>query len=140
MTLDPEQPLLRVVSQSNLKGTTEGVYYQAPDVLLDAVTVRQYVHAEPFYWRLPEQFQGDQVRPTPGLEPVRISQRRQVSFEITTGCVSLPLREAVTPSSVGIGKFNTSKNSSGYIWLSNNFHLKVFSGHLAGLAGRACDS
>ncbi|XP_077756139.1 laminin subunit alpha-1 [Canis aureus] len=61
VTLDPEQPLLRVVSQSNLKGTTEGVYYQAPDVLLDAVTVRQYVHAEPFYWRLPEQFQGDQL-------------------------------------------------------------------------------
>ncbi|XP_039701762.1 laminin subunit alpha-1 isoform X1 [Pteropus medius] len=59
--LDSDQPLLRVVSQSNLRGTTEGVYYQAPDVLLDAVTVRQHVHAEPFYWRLPGQFQGDQL-------------------------------------------------------------------------------
>nr|XP_020733720.1 laminin subunit alpha-1 [Odocoileus virginianus texanus] len=59
--LGSDQPLLRVVSQSNLKGTTEGVYYQAPDVLLDAVTVRQQVHAEPFYWRLPGQFQGDQL-------------------------------------------------------------------------------
>lgn len=57
-----------MVSQSNLRGTTEGVYYQAPDVLLDAVTVRQHVRAEPFYWRLPGQFQGDQVRPTPSLE------------------------------------------------------------------------
>ncbi|CAK6447793.1 unnamed protein product [Pipistrellus nathusii] len=61
ITLGPDQPLLRVVSQSNLQGTTQGVYYQAPDVLLDAVTVRRHVHAEPFYWRLPEQFQGDQL-------------------------------------------------------------------------------
>ncbi|KAB0405420.1 hypothetical protein E2I00_018925, partial [Balaenoptera physalus] len=61
VTLSSDQPLLRVVSQSNLKGTTEGVYYQAPDVLLDAVTVRQHVHTEPFYWRLPGQFQGDQL-------------------------------------------------------------------------------
>uniref|UniRef100_A0A671ETU2 Basement membrane-specific heparan sulfate proteoglycan core protein n=1 Tax=Rhinolophus ferrumequinum TaxID=59479 RepID=A0A671ETU2_RHIFE len=61
VTLGSDQPLLRVVSQSNLRGTTEGVYYQAPDVLLDAVTVRQHVHGEPFYWRLPGQFQGDQL-------------------------------------------------------------------------------
>nr|XP_051707390.1 laminin subunit alpha-1 isoform X1 [Oryctolagus cuniculus] len=61
VTLDPTQPLLRVVSQSNLRGTTEGVHYQAPDILLDAVTVRRHVQAEPFYWRLSEQFQGDQL-------------------------------------------------------------------------------
>ncbi|ELV12742.1 Laminin subunit alpha-1 [Tupaia chinensis] len=61
VTLDSDQPLLRVVSQSNLRGTAEGVYYQAPDVLLDAVTVRQHVKAEPFYWRLPKIFQGDQL-------------------------------------------------------------------------------
>ncbi|XP_006868776.1 PREDICTED: laminin subunit alpha-1 [Chrysochloris asiatica] len=59
--LASDQPLLRVVSQSNLEGTTKGVYYQAPDILLDALTVRQYVQSEPFYWRLPEQFQGDQL-------------------------------------------------------------------------------
>lgn len=62
VTLSAHQPLLRVVSQSNVTGTTEGVYHQVPDVLLDAATVRQHVHTEPFYWRLPEQFQGDQVR------------------------------------------------------------------------------
>ncbi|XP_006761995.1 PREDICTED: laminin subunit alpha-1 [Myotis davidii] len=61
ITLGSDPPLLRVVSQSNLRGTTQGVYYQAPDVLLDAVTIRRHVHAEPFYWRLPEQFQGDQL-------------------------------------------------------------------------------
>lgn len=71
--LGSDQPLLRVVSQSNLKGTTEGVYYQAPDVLLDAVTIRRHVHTEPFYWRLPGQFQGDQVRRAPSLQPSTFS-------------------------------------------------------------------
>uniref|UniRef100_A0A8C4MR81 Laminin subunit alpha-1 n=1 Tax=Equus asinus asinus TaxID=83772 RepID=A0A8C4MR81_EQUAS len=61
VTLRPHQPLLRVVSQSDLRGTTQGVYYQAPDILLDAATVRQHVPAEPLYWRLPGQFQGDQL-------------------------------------------------------------------------------
>ncbi|PNJ81312.1 LAMA1 isoform 6 [Pongo abelii] len=61
VTLGSDQPLLRVVSQSNLRGTTEGVYYQAPDFLLDAATIRQHIRAEPFYWRLPQQFQGDQL-------------------------------------------------------------------------------
>ena len=50
-----------MVSQSNLKGTIEGVHFQPPDTLLDAEAVRQHIYAEPFYWRLPKQFQGDQV-------------------------------------------------------------------------------
>uniref|UniRef100_A0A4X2L7R5 Laminin subunit alpha-1 n=1 Tax=Vombatus ursinus TaxID=29139 RepID=A0A4X2L7R5_VOMUR len=61
ITLTPDQSILRVVSQSNLEGTIEGVYYQHPEVLLDAATVRQHVKAEPFYWRLPNQFLGDQL-------------------------------------------------------------------------------
>ncbi|EGW05376.1 Laminin subunit alpha-1 [Cricetulus griseus] len=62
ITLASDQPLLPVVSQSNLKGTVEGVHFQAPDTLLDAEAVRQHVHGEPFYWRLPKQFEGDQVK------------------------------------------------------------------------------
>ncbi|XP_051046860.1 laminin subunit alpha-1 [Phodopus roborovskii] len=61
VTLASDQPLLPVVSQSNLKGTVEGVHFQAPDTLLDAEAVRQHIHAEPFYWRLPKQFEGDQL-------------------------------------------------------------------------------
>ncbi|XP_060056690.1 laminin subunit alpha-1 [Erinaceus europaeus] len=61
VTLGSHQPLLRVVSQSDLRGTTEGVYYQAPDVLLDSVIARQHVPSEPFYWWLPEHFHGDQL-------------------------------------------------------------------------------
>ncbi|XP_076992059.1 laminin subunit alpha-1 isoform X2 [Tamandua tetradactyla] len=61
VTLALDRPLLRVVSQSDLWGTMVGVYHQPPDVFLDAGTVRQHVRAEPFYWRLPELFQGDQL-------------------------------------------------------------------------------
>ncbi|XP_038603188.1 laminin subunit alpha-1 [Tachyglossus aculeatus] len=61
VTLRPDQSVLRVVSQSNLTGSTEGVYHQPPDVLLDAETVLQKGNVEPFYWRLPDHFQGDQL-------------------------------------------------------------------------------
>lgn len=62
ITLTPDQAILRVVAQSNLTGTVEGVFAQFPDVLLDAAIVRKYLNTETFYWKLPEQFQGDQVR------------------------------------------------------------------------------
>uniref|UniRef100_A0A7M4ET92 Laminin subunit alpha-1 n=1 Tax=Crocodylus porosus TaxID=8502 RepID=A0A7M4ET92_CROPO len=61
VTLTPDQSILHVVSQSNLTGTKEGVFSQFHDVLLDAATVRQHLNTEPFYWRLPDQFQGDQL-------------------------------------------------------------------------------
>lgn len=62
ITLTPDQSILHVVAQSNLTGTVEGVFSQFPDVLLDAAIVRKYLNTETFYWKLPEQFQGDQVR------------------------------------------------------------------------------
>ncbi|XP_058133366.1 laminin subunit alpha-1 isoform X2 [Dasypus novemcinctus] len=61
VTLASDGPLLRVVSQSDVWGTTLGVSHQAPDILLNARAVRQHGHTEPFYWRLPDQFQGDQL-------------------------------------------------------------------------------
>ncbi|NXY84481.1 LAMA1 protein, partial [Alcedo cyanopectus] len=61
ITLTPDQSLLHVVAQSNLTGTMQGVFSQFPDVLLDAAVVRKYLNTETFYWRLPEQFQGDQL-------------------------------------------------------------------------------
>ncbi|EMP33411.1 Laminin subunit alpha-1 [Chelonia mydas] len=61
VTLTPDQSILHVVSQSNLTGTVEGVFSQFSDVLLDATTVREHLKTEPFYWRLPDQFQGDQL-------------------------------------------------------------------------------
>lgn len=61
ITLTPEQAVLYVVSQSNLTGTSQGVFSQFSDVLMDASIVRQHLDAEPYYWKLPDQFQGDQV-------------------------------------------------------------------------------
>uniref|UniRef100_A0A8C3QB86 Laminin subunit alpha-1 n=1 Tax=Geospiza parvula TaxID=87175 RepID=A0A8C3QB86_GEOPR len=61
ITLTPDQAILHVVAQSNLTGTVEGVFSQFPDVLLDAAIVRKYLNTETFYWKLPEQFQGDQL-------------------------------------------------------------------------------
>lgn len=62
ITLTPDQSILHVVAQSNLTGTVEGVFSQFPDIVLDATIVRKYLNTETFYWRLPAQFQGDQVR------------------------------------------------------------------------------
>ncbi|XP_058033280.1 laminin subunit alpha-1 [Ahaetulla prasina] len=61
VTLTPEQELLHVVSLSNFTGTSEGVFSQFPDIVMDAATVRQHLNAEPFYWELPDQFQGNQL-------------------------------------------------------------------------------
>nr|XP_060631057.1 laminin subunit alpha-1 [Anolis sagrei ordinatus] len=61
VTLTPQQGVMYVVSQSNLTGTSEGVFTQYPDILMDAAIVRQHLNTEPFYWKLPHQFQGDQL-------------------------------------------------------------------------------
>ncbi|KAL7984390.1 hypothetical protein Chor_002960, partial [Crotalus horridus] len=61
VTLTPEQELLSVVSLSNFTGTSEGVFSQFQDIVIDAATVRQHLNAEPFYWKLPDQFQGNQL-------------------------------------------------------------------------------
>uniref|UniRef100_A0A8D0C5H6 Laminin subunit alpha 1 n=1 Tax=Scleropages formosus TaxID=113540 RepID=A0A8D0C5H6_SCLFO len=61
MTLGADLKLLRVVSQSHLTGTQEGVFLQEPDVLLDISLVQDSSLAGPYYWRLPEWFQGNRM-------------------------------------------------------------------------------
>ncbi|XP_033010826.1 laminin subunit alpha-1 [Lacerta agilis] len=61
VTLSLQQTVLYVVSHSNLTGTSEGVFSQFPDILMDVKAVRQHLNTEPFYWKLPDQFQGDQL-------------------------------------------------------------------------------
>ncbi|XP_059831982.1 laminin subunit alpha-1 isoform X1 [Hypanus sabinus] len=61
LTLMPQQVILNVVSQGNLTGTTEGIFSQPPDILLDAALVQKYLHREPYYWALPTQFTGDKL-------------------------------------------------------------------------------
>ncbi|XP_069813854.1 laminin subunit alpha-1 isoform X1 [Dendropsophus ebraccatus] len=61
ISLVPDQSLLRVVSLSNLNGTTDGVFSEEIDMLLDASVIRQILLSDTFYWRLPEQFLGDKL-------------------------------------------------------------------------------
>uniref|UniRef100_H2ZS58 Laminin subunit alpha-1 n=1 Tax=Latimeria chalumnae TaxID=7897 RepID=H2ZS58_LATCH len=61
ITLTPDQSILHVVTQSNQTGTTEGVFLQDPDILLDTATVQKHLKVEPFYWRLPDQFLGEKL-------------------------------------------------------------------------------
>lgn len=53
--------LLSVVSQSNLQGVVSGVYQQGGDMLLDSGQLNTSRLAGPLYWRLPPQFEGQQV-------------------------------------------------------------------------------
>jgi laminin alpha 1/2 len=42
--------------------TTKGIAFQHPEIVADMDWVRQDLHLEPFYWKLPEQFEGKKVR------------------------------------------------------------------------------
>ncbi|XP_052398153.1 laminin subunit alpha-1 isoform X2 [Carassius gibelio] len=54
--------LLRVVSQSDLQGTLEGVSYSDQEMLLDASHLhRLSVLSGPYYWRLPHKYHGSQL-------------------------------------------------------------------------------
>lgn len=61
LTLDQSPALLLVVSQSNLQGVVSGVHQQGGDMLLDTRQLNTSGLAGPLYWRLPPQFEGQQV-------------------------------------------------------------------------------
>ncbi|KAG2458346.1 LAMA1 protein, partial [Polypterus senegalus] len=61
ISLNPDINILRVVSQSDLSGTEEGVFHHASDTLLDANLIRHSTLTEPYYWRLPDVFQGSKL-------------------------------------------------------------------------------
>uniref|UniRef100_A0AAY4DVF4 Laminin subunit alpha 2 n=1 Tax=Denticeps clupeoides TaxID=299321 RepID=A0AAY4DVF4_9TELE len=60
LTLRPEQTVLKLVDKSNQKETTYGVSFQHPEIIASAELVAQEL-SEPYYWRLPEQFQGSMI-------------------------------------------------------------------------------
>ncbi|XP_035271308.1 laminin subunit alpha-1 [Anguilla anguilla] len=61
ITVGEDLEPLRVVSQSNLTGTLDGVFLHDSDVLLDASLVLSSSLAGPYYWRLPAKFQGNKL-------------------------------------------------------------------------------
>lgn len=62
ITLSSDPALLHVVSQSDLQGTLEGVYYTDNEMLLDASHLHSLsVLTGPLYWRLPQQYHGNKL-------------------------------------------------------------------------------
>lgn len=61
MTLKPEQTILPLVDEALQHTTTKGIAFQHPEIVADMDLVRQDLHLEPFYWKLPEQFEGKKL-------------------------------------------------------------------------------
>lgn len=62
VTLKPEQTVLPLVDEALQHTTTKGIVFQHPEIVAHMDLVRQELRLEPFYWKLPEQFEGKKVR------------------------------------------------------------------------------
>lgn len=62
MTLKPEQTILPLVDEALQHTTTKGIVFQHPEIVAHMDLVRQELRLEPYYWKLPEQFEGKKVR------------------------------------------------------------------------------
>ncbi|KAK2856042.1 hypothetical protein Q5P01_004777 [Channa striata] len=60
LTLKQEQTVLPLVDKSNTLETKRGVTFQHPEILAHAEHVTPAL-AEPYYWKLPEQFKGSMI-------------------------------------------------------------------------------
>ncbi|XP_028364784.1 laminin subunit alpha-2 isoform X3 [Phyllostomus discolor] len=61
VTLTPEQTILPLVDEALQHTTTKGIDFQDPEIVANMDRVRQDLHLEPFYWKLPEQFEGKKL-------------------------------------------------------------------------------
>ncbi|KAH0622297.1 hypothetical protein JD844_024476 [Phrynosoma platyrhinos] len=61
LTLKPDQVILPLVDESVQHRTVHGIVYQYPETIANIDLVKQELHSEPFYWRLPEQFNGQKL-------------------------------------------------------------------------------
>ncbi|KAK7835355.1 hypothetical protein U0070_017891, partial [Myodes glareolus] len=61
VTLSDEQTILPLVDEALQHTTTKGIAFQHPEIVAKMDEVRQDLHLEPFYWKLPEQFEGKKL-------------------------------------------------------------------------------
>ncbi|KAG8510842.1 Laminin subunit alpha-2, partial [Galemys pyrenaicus] len=61
VTLKPEQTILPLVDEALQHTTTKGIAFQHPEIIAHMNLVKQDLHLEPFYWKLPEQFEGKKL-------------------------------------------------------------------------------
>lgn len=69
VTLSDEQTILPLVDEALQHTTTKGIAFQHPEIVAKMDEVRQDLHLEPFYWKLPEQFEGKKVKITLNSQP-----------------------------------------------------------------------
>ncbi|XP_062980764.1 laminin subunit alpha-2 isoform X3 [Elgaria multicarinata webbii] len=61
LTLKPDQVILPLVDENVQHRTVQGIIYQYPETIANIDLVMQDLHSESFYWRLPEQFEGQKL-------------------------------------------------------------------------------
>ncbi|KAM7136526.1 laminin subunit alpha-2 isoform 4-T4 [Molossus nigricans] len=61
VALRPEQTILPLVDEALQHTTTKGIAFQDPEIVAYMDLVRQDLRLEPFYWKLPEQFEGKKL-------------------------------------------------------------------------------
>ncbi|KAJ7341923.1 hypothetical protein JRQ81_007908, partial [Phrynocephalus forsythii] len=61
LTLKPDQVILPLVDENVQQQTTHGIVYQYPETIANMDSVMQELRSEPFYWRLPKQFEGQKL-------------------------------------------------------------------------------
>ncbi|XP_051880562.1 laminin subunit alpha-2 [Pristis pectinata] len=61
LILKPDQTVLEIVNKFNDRQTTDGVFHQHPEIVANVAAVIRHLLYEPFYWKLPEQFEGEKL-------------------------------------------------------------------------------
>ncbi|XP_059501382.1 laminin subunit alpha-2 isoform X2 [Stegostoma tigrinum] len=62
LMLNPDQTILKIVNKLNNRETTDGVFHQHPEIVANVDVVIKHLLYEPFYWKLPEQFEGEKLK------------------------------------------------------------------------------
>ncbi|XP_018411793.1 PREDICTED: laminin subunit alpha-2 [Nanorana parkeri] len=58
LSLKPDQTVLELTDFTLQHRTTKGVFFQHPEIVAFIDDVKQDLQSEPFYWKLPKQFEG----------------------------------------------------------------------------------
>uniref|UniRef100_A0A2K6NZ65 Laminin subunit alpha-2 n=1 Tax=Rhinopithecus roxellana TaxID=61622 RepID=A0A2K6NZ65_RHIRO len=61
VTLKAEQTILPLVDEALQHTTTKGIAFQHPEIVAHMDLMREDLRWEPFYWKLPEQFEGKKL-------------------------------------------------------------------------------
>uniref|UniRef100_A0ACB8GCJ6 Laminin subunit alpha-2 n=1 Tax=Sphaerodactylus townsendi TaxID=933632 RepID=A0ACB8GCJ6_9SAUR len=81
LTLKPDQVILPLVDENVQHRTIQGIEYQHPETVADVELVMKELHSEPYYWRLPGQFEGrkfshNHLNVGETINPIRCAQEQ----------------------------------------------------------------